>query len=92
MQKVSQVTQLTYRQKRRYHQKKFLQNLYSVLYEGLANEMINYNLNDFQSIYSLSTQDITFALTAKGKESVYRYTVLRTEHPKLLIFETTKGD
>ena len=65
---------------------------YSVLYEGLANKMVNYDLNDFQNIYSLSTHDITFALTAKGRKSVCGYTVLRTEHPKLLIFETTKGD
>ena len=34
-----------------------------------------------QVVYSLSTQDITFALASTGKETL--------KHPKLLIFETT---
>ena len=41
---------------------------------------------------SLSTQDITFALTAKSKETVCGYVVIKTEHPKLLIYETTKAE
>ena len=43
-------------------------------------------------MYSLSTQDITFVLTEKSKETVCGYVVIKTEHPKLLIFEATKGE
>ena len=39
--------------------------------------MINYEVNDLQNIYSISTQDITFALTEKCKESVCGYTVFK---------------
>ena len=63
---------------------------YSVLYEGLANKMVDYDFNQKQIIYSLVTQDITFALAAKGQQSVCGYTLIKTEHPKLLIFETEK--
>jgi len=44
------------------------------------------------TIYSLSTEDITFALTKTKEQSLCGYTLLRTEHPKLFILETTKGD
>ena len=64
----------------------------SILYEGLANKVIDHDFDNKQIMYSLSTQDITFALTAKRKETVCGYVVIKTEHPKLLIFETTKGE
>ena len=65
---------------------------YSILYDGLANKVIDHDFDNKQIMYSLSTQDITFALTAKSKETVCGYVVIKTEHPKLLIFETTKGE
>ena len=43
-----------------------------------------------QTVYSLSTQGVTFALTVKNYESVCGYQVITTEHPKLVIFETSK--
>jgi len=53
--------------------------------------MIN-NVNEqTQIIYSLSTKDVTFALTKIGEEHLYGYTLIKTEHPKLLIFETKEG-
>ena len=60
---------------------------YGVLYEGLADK-----ITDLQTVYSLTTQDITFALTARGTENICGYMVIRTEHPKLFVFETTKDN
>lgn len=40
---------------------------------------------------SLNTQDIIFALTSVGRHEVCGYSLIRTEHPKLLIFETVRG-
>jgi len=45
-----------------------------------------------QIVYSLSTQDVTFALTRAGEELVCGCTLIKTEHPKLLILETKKGE
>jgi len=67
-------------------------NNYDVLYEGKAKKMMS-KLNDkLQIIYSLSTQDITFALTQTGEEFLCGYTLIKTEHPKLLILEVNKGE
>ena len=64
---------------------------YGVLYEGIANKMMSSDLGgNRQIVYSLTTPGVTFALTAKGFESVCGYQVTTTEHPKLLIFETEK--
>ena len=52
----------------------------------------DFDFNIDQIIYSLATEDITFILAAKGRESVCGYTVIKTEHPKLVIFETVKED
>ena len=65
---------------------------YSILYEGLANKMVDQDFNQKQIIYSLATQDITFAPTAKGQQFVCRYSIIKTKHPKLVIFETEKGN
>ena len=65
---------------------------YSIIYEGLANKLIDHDFDNKQIMYSFFTQDITFALTAKSKETVCDYVVIKTEHPKLLIFKTTKGE
>jgi len=66
---------------------------YDVLYEGSATK-IKDDTTDPSSptVYSLSTEDITFALTKTKEQPLCGYTLLRTEHPKLFILETTKGD
>ena len=64
---------------------------YSILYEGYANKINDLIYQHVQTVYSLATDDITFALMIKSAESVSGYTVFRTEHPKLVIFETVKG-
>jgi hypothetical protein len=66
-------------------------NQYGILYEGLASKMLDYNLSFRHIIYCITTQDITFALTAKGNELICGYTIIKTDHPKIIIFETIKG-
>lgn len=62
-------------------------NHYGVLYEGISDKLI-----DTETVYSLATQDITFALTARNEENVCGYKIIRTEHPKLFILETSKDN
>ena len=66
--------------------------MYSVLCERYANKMIDNDNIQNQLVYSLSTQDITFSLASKEKETACAYSLIKTEHPKLLIFETTYGE
>ena len=44
-----------------------------------------------QTVYALETQKITFALAIKSKEMLCGFTIWRTEHPKLVIFEQEEG-
>jgi len=64
---------------------------YDVLYEGLATKMTTETANS-PTIYTLVTEDITFALTKTKEQPLCGYTLLRTEHPKLFILETQKGN
>lgn len=65
---------------------------YNILYQGLAVKIQNNNNAESAIIYSLTTQDITFALTKTKEQPLCGYTLFQTEHPKLFILETTKGD
>lgn len=65
---------------------------YSVLYEGDAVKTLENTQETAPVIYSLTTDDITFALTKTTEQSVCGYTLLRTEHPKLFIIETQPGN
>lgn len=65
---------------------------YNVLYEGYANRMVDTLYEQPQIVDSLSTQDITFALAKTGEEPICGYTLIKTEHPKLLILETKRGE
>ncbi|XP_036138366.1 uncharacterized protein LOC105829195 isoform X1 [Monomorium pharaonis] len=66
---------------------------YDVLYEGTASKTQE-DIDDLSSpvIYSLVAQDITFALTKTKELQLCGYTLFRTEHPKLFILETRRGD
>jgi len=64
---------------------------YDVLYEGLATKITTETANS-PTIYTLTTEDITFALTKTKEQPLCGYTLLRTEHPKLFILETRKGN
>ncbi|KAL0111264.1 hypothetical protein PUN28_012868 [Cardiocondyla obscurior] len=66
---------------------------YDVLYEGLATKLISQAEDStYATVYSLVTQDLTFALTAAHQQSLCGYTLHNTEHPKLFILETVKGN
>lgn len=65
---------------------------YQVLYEGLATKVKNVHSESYSpEIYTLTTHDVTFALTKLSETKLCGYTLLRTEHPKLFILETEKG-
>ena len=64
---------------------------YGILYEGYAEKIID-NVNQrAQVVYSLTAQNTIFALSSRGKYVTCGYTLTRTEHPKLIIFETAPG-
>lgn len=66
---------------------------YDVLYEGPATKISSdATISHLSTIYSLTTEDITFALTATKEQPLCGYTLLRTEHPKLFILETKEGN
>lgn len=56
---------------------------YAQLYQGPATRLIGEN--GLPDVYSLTTEDITFALAQQGTMEVCGHTVIRTEHPKLFI-------
>lgn len=60
---------------------------YSSLYRGTVDKIIDYTRNPPQITYSLNSQDTVFALTKKGEYLTCGYKLIRTEHPKLVIFE-----
>lgn len=64
---------------------------YNVLYQGPATRIQGDGKVESAIIYSLTTQDITFALTKTREHPLCGYTLFQTEHPKLFILETTKG-
>ena len=61
---------------------------YTVLYEGSANKTYDNSTLHPQVIYSRATNDITFVSAQKAIQPFCNYVLIRTEHPKLLIFET----
>jgi hypothetical protein len=67
---------------------------YDVLYEGIATRIqeITPNKEPTQPVYALTTREITFTLTKTGEERLCGYTLLSTEHPKLFLLETTRGN
>ncbi|XP_076479609.1 uncharacterized protein LOC117165189 [Bombus vancouverensis nearcticus] len=67
---------------------------YDVLYEGIATKIqeIKTNRESAQPVYALTTQEVTFALTKTGEQPLCGYTLLSTEHPKLFLLETTRGN
>lgn len=58
---------------------------YDVLYTGYANRI---NATDSPTVYSLQTDDTTFALMERSRATICGYKIINTEHPRLFIFET----
>lgn len=64
---------------------------YDVLYEGLAARLTSPVNPQAPIVYTVTTQETTFALTKTHETSVCGYKLMQTEHPKLFILETTRG-
>lgn len=64
---------------------------YDILYEGYANKLVPKPNQTLPVVYTITTQETTFALTKTTELAVCGYTLLRTEHPKLFILETKRG-
>lgn len=61
---------------------------YDVLYEGRATKLSPRENQTLPTIYTITTQDTTFALTKTTEMNLCGYTISKTEHPKLFILET----
>lgn len=63
-------------------------NNYGLLYEGFATKIIDILNEQTQIAYSITTDNTIFALTSRGTFSVCGLVLTRTEHPKLIIYES----
>lgn len=61
---------------------------YSIIFRGNVAKITDTSADNPQIIYTMTRDDITFALTKKSSRSICGYDVILTEHPKLIIFET----
>ncbi|KYQ49650.1 hypothetical protein ALC60_11283 [Trachymyrmex zeteki] len=66
-------------------------NQYDILYEGPATKLFSRNSPITPTVYTVTTQDTTFALTKTSDFDICGYRLAQTEHPKLFILETQKG-
>ncbi|KYQ60584.1 hypothetical protein ALC60_00357 [Trachymyrmex zeteki] len=64
---------------------------YDILYEGLATKLSQKTGQATPTVYTVTTQDTTFALTKTSDFDICGYKLTQTEHPKLFILETQKG-
>lgn len=64
---------------------------YDILYEGLATKLIPRANQSTPVIYTVTTQETTFALTKTSEASLCGYKLIQTEHPKLFVLETWRG-
>lgn len=67
-------------------------NEYDILYEGQASKLTPKQNQTLPTVYTVTTQDTTFALTRTKEFTLCGYTLLQTEHPKLFILETQRGN
>ncbi|KYM96588.1 hypothetical protein ALC62_12750, partial [Cyphomyrmex costatus] len=64
---------------------------YDILYEGSATRLVPKNNYSTPTVYTVTTQETTFALTKTIDMDVCGYKLSQTEHPKLFILQTQKG-
>ncbi|EFN88676.1 hypothetical protein EAI_15385, partial [Harpegnathos saltator] len=61
---------------------------YGVLFDGYAIKMQDSTDAGSQTVYSITTQDTTFALASRGEVKACGYPLVKTKYPKLFIFKT----
>jgi len=64
---------------------------YDILYQGLATKLTPKGEQTTPVIYTVTTQETTFALAKASELSLCGYKLIQTEHPKLFILETQEG-
>jgi len=64
---------------------------YDVLYQGIASKIVD-SSSRYPIVYSLTSEGTTFALSRKSERTICGFTLIQTEHPKLVIVETTKDN
>jgi len=64
---------------------------YDILYQGLAVKLTPKDVQATPVIYTVTTQETTFALAKASELSLCGYNLIQTEHPKLFILETQEG-
>lgn len=57
------------------------------MYEGKAEKLTQPTEASHEIIYTVTADDVTFALSEKRKTQPCGYTLIQTEHPKLFILE-----
>ncbi|KYN05855.1 hypothetical protein ALC62_03208 [Cyphomyrmex costatus] len=62
---------------------------YSSLYNGYADKIFDAADKRTQTVYSLNAQSLIFSLASTGEYTTCGHKLTRTEHPKLIIFETS---
>lgn len=64
---------------------------YDVLYEGPADKLQDQTEQYLETIYTVNSEDMTFALTVHQPKLLCGYKIIQTQHPKLFILEGAKG-
>ena len=64
---------------------------YSLIYEGKSTKITDKTMAEIQTMYTLESKKILFALTVKGYESVCGSILIRSEHFKLFLIQTNGG-
>lgn len=67
-------------------------NNYDVLYEEPSTRLTTKGPVKGPTLYTVTSKDVTFALTKTDEYTLRGYTIARTEHPKLTILETARED
>lgn len=68
-----------------------LYNKYDVIYEGKAIILSDPSINGINDVYTVTSKDITFALTSTSTDNVCGHDIVLLEHPKLVIHIPKKG-
>lgn len=64
---------------------------YDVLYEDPATKLTPIETTKDLVLYMVTTKDVTFLLSRTNEFILCGYTIIRTEHPKLFVMETSPG-
>lgn len=65
---------------------------YDILYEGIVDKIVENIQPRTAAVYSITTEETTFALAIRDEHLVCGYTLLRTEHPRLFVLEIQPGN